>query len=93
MKKHYSALQAKQPITINFAENDYTMLFYWSIWLGTYNSKKLVEAQTAIQAINREGKAKIKLQPINFDCLEEWHWADAQYDAFWKTIKAKSEEK
>lgn len=85
--------EKQQPVTINFAENDYTVLFYWSIWLGTYNSKKLVEAQTAIQAINQEGKVKIKLQPINFDFLEEWYWTDAQYDAFWEQVKEKSNSK
>jgi len=61
---------------------DYEVYFYWSVWLGRFNIKKLQTAQKAIDSINKsQNHKKLVLIPINFDFIEESGWTEQSVES------------
>jgi len=80
---------------INTADNslpsigahDYEVYFYWSVWLGKFNVKRLHIAQNTIDSINQsQHKKSIVLIPVNFDFIEETGWTEKSVEAEMKRI-------
>lgn len=60
---------------------DYEVFFYWSVWLGKFNIKKLRTAQNTIATINQiPNQKKLILIPVNFDFIEESGWTEMSVD-------------
>jgi hypothetical protein len=60
---------------------DYEVFFYWSVWLGKFNIKKLRTAQNTIATINQiPNQKKLILIPVNFDFIEESGWTKMSVD-------------
>ncbi|MBC7774097.1 MAG: hypothetical protein H7246_01560 [Phycisphaerae bacterium] len=67
---------------------DYEVFFYWSVWLGKFNLKKLRTAQKSIDAINQASNKKLILIPVNFDFIEEAGWTEESAEAELKLVSA-----
>ncbi len=66
----------------SIGEHDYEVFFYWSVWLGKFNVKRLHIAQNTIDSINQsQHKKKIVLIPVNFDFIEESGWTEQSVEA------------
>jgi len=61
---------------------DYEVFFYWSLWLGKFNIKKLLNAQKTVDALNQGSNSKkIILIPLNFDFIKESGWTEESVEA------------
>ena len=61
---------------------DFEVYFYWSVWMGKFNIKKLRTAQKTIEQINQShAQKKIVLIPVNFDFIEEAGWTEPTVNA------------
>jgi len=64
-----------------FDEYDYTVFFYWSVWLGDFNVKKMKTAKRVTDLLNQKNnRTAIMLVPINFDFIEDSGWTKEEVE-------------
>lgn len=70
-------------------KHDYTVFFYWAVWLGDFNAKKIRSARKTVEMLNQKNnRAAIKLIPVNFDFLEESGWTQEEVESGFRSIKS-----
>ena len=79
-------IQTKEENLLPVGNYDYEVFFYWSVWLGKFNIKKLQLAQKTIEEINQSSNQKVVLIPVNFDFIEESGWTEASVETEMKRL-------
>lgn len=87
IKDHVSQLASNLEA---FDQHDYAVFFYWSVWLGDFNAKKLRSAKKVVDMLNQKNnRSAILLIPINFDFLEESGWTKEEVENGFRAISKK----
>lgn len=77
----------KEKVPLNFTSHEYTILFFWTTWLGKLSYQKIAEIKQVIAEKEHLYPNRVQLIPINFDFIQEQGWTRERLEKFNEATK------